>query len=224
MFLINPISLVILLLVTSSLTISSSMLIAFKQSSINSDFFFISVSFYKDPCRAIASFGLPIMAILAGLLLICQHLHLESLPISTDRFRSSQRIQTSALYSGLVACLGLIGTGAVSITTHLILHLGLAGIFFIGLLLSMLFHSLVKHEEDEAIIDGSKRVVRFARWLLLFIGITAATLLILNMKKNPKLASSAELVVVTTQILYVSSFLSDLKNCKLQISIVKEIT
>jgi hypothetical protein len=203
------------MVILSILTMASSFFIAASRKRINSEYFFISVAFNRDPARAIASFGLPLMAASAAVLFVCKYMWL-TLHLTQATHLVYARY---GLISGLIGCVALVGAGAVSISTHIVLHLGLAGVFFTLSLLSMftftLLYSFVADHQPNLLIKA-------VRWSLFVIGVVAALVLVLFIETIPFSASLAELVCTFSLVAYLVTFNHDLKHFRLQLSLVAQ--
>ena len=203
------------MLVLSTLTVATSFIIAARRHFIDYDYFFISVAFNRDPARAVASFGLPLMALSTAILFVCKYLWLRL------HLRHPDQIQFSeyALMAGLVGCVGLVGAGAVSISTHLILHLLLAGVFFTLSLLSMftftVLYSFIEHQRPTVRIKA-------LRWTLFVVGVVSAIALLVFIDSQPHWASLAELITTFALVGYLVTLNHDLKHFRLQLSLVPQ--
>ena len=206
-------SMITVMVILSTITVASTFIIAASRNRINYNYYFISVAFNRDPARAVASFGLPLLAAVTAILFVCKYLWLNQ----HLKHHAQLRFSRYALISGFVGCLGLVGAGAVSISTNLALHLGLAGVFFTCSLASMftftLLYSFVPH-------DRPTRGIKALRWSLFATGVLAALTLLAFIETQPHWASLAELVTTFALVAYLVTLNHDLKNFTLQLSLV----
>ena len=226
----HPGTLITYMLMSNISTLLVAFALAAWDGTIDSARFFISVSFSRDPSRAVASFGMAFMALWTASVYGLKYLEIYR----NRESRVCRAFANAAVFLGMSSCVLGIATAAVSLDTHINFHLILAAGMFTTSLLSMLFFCLLdrRHEleegrsptsastsPEEGQVRTNDRMIGLRR-IFFVICASAAIILGLTFHRDSFVGSVSELVVFASFCLFMATFASDLQDLHLRLSIV----
>ena len=190
--------LVVTLLVLHVLCWSSVYYVALKYKLIAYPYLFLSTAFGWDPARAIASFILPIISVLTGLLLYMRSMLIKP-RIKTTGHR---RLWKAFNLCSVLSCIGLLGVSAISVYTNIFVHLIFAFLVFIAGILIMLISTVL----DSSLKLSVSPTILALRYGLTAIAIVSGSLLGVFFVPYPFFGSVMEMIAAGAMTAYVWTF------------------
>jgi len=198
--------------ISMTLTISICYAIAVPLGMVDKRSFYISSTFFKDPTRAISSFGIPFIAFSAYGVFLARYLYADGFASvgSECRLRWIRRLATWS-------CISLIGLGAVTMRTLTILH----GFFAFSLFTCSTTAILLMAFEDYSSLHQSMTHLIKMRFISGVISGLSVLAIVYGFLFDYVIASVAELVWVACMLWSLTSYTSEFRSYCLEISLTQ---
>jgi Frag1/DRAM/Sfk1 family len=196
----------------STFTISLVYGMAILKDQIDLDDFLVSRAVSRDPSRAVASFGLPIVSCLMFLVFLAKYLKSQHALTSKDEVRALDR---TCYWLAVIACFSFLGVQAISLRTHRHLH----SVFALSLFTCSLLASLLSVIDDRRHVYGKWNKILLFRAFLVGVGCVCMTLMGGMLYLSRTVSSICEVTMCASYITFIISYFPDLKSYKLTVTL-----